>query len=229
MSIFSSCNTLLFDLDGTLYSSQSGVEDLIKPRMRSVLANILNITENEAQKLLWQFNQDYINESIGLQNLGIDLYQFYEQVYSQISLKNIVPYNELSEILLKFSSKYRICLLTNSSRIHAQRVLKHLNLINAFSLVVGFEDNLFVRKPDMRAFKNLIESKQIIPAETIYFDDSLPNLYSAYRLNYRTVLVSNQIAQPPKFKELHFRVEHDVPEFVSSFTFDLVKYLKENL
>lgn len=219
---------VVFDLDGTLYSSKAGMEFKIKPRMWSCLAEELNISVKKAHKLLWQCIQDYEDEAIGLQErFGIDPDKFYQTVYDGLDVSGVRLYEGLPDRLRQLSLKIPISLITNSNKTHAYRILKKLGLYEFFTSVFSFEDNNYVRKPDKRAFDALVEKLGISPKEILYFDDSMPNLWTAYKMGIFTVLVSNQLAEPPMFMEMHMRVRHEVPEFVDYATHDIVATLSE--
>lgn len=221
-------DVFLFDLDGTLYSSKAGIEFKIKSQMWQSLSYFLNVSVEEAHKIIWNSIQKYDNEVVALRKLSVDVEAFYHHVYSNLSIDTIKPYLNLDNTLERISlSKINLLLLTNSSKIHIKRVLESLNLSDVWKNTYSFEDMNYNRKPDKIVYKKIIQKEKITPSRTIYFDDSLPNLYTAHKLGFKTILVSNGLVKEPHFMELHYRVKHEVPEFVDNYTFDIVKTLQD--
>ena len=65
-------------------------------------------------------------------------------------------------------------------------------------------------KPDPEIFHHLAQRYDLIPAETVFIDDHLPNIESAGRLGFRTIHFANA-EQCRRELAVHFPVELDAP------------------
>ena len=221
-------NAVVFDLDGTLYPSTAGLENQIKPQMWKCLAKELDIDVDNAHSLMWECIQEYETEAVGLkEKYGIDLDAFYQKVFDGLDISVIEPRKGLAEEVSRLSAFIPLHLITNSSRSHAHRVLKKLNVKELFCSITSFEDTNYIRKPDQRAFKYLISKIGTPENKALMFDDSMPNLWACYNMGMHTVQVSNNLANPPMFMEMHMRVKHEAPEFVVHATHNLTETIRE--
>lgn len=207
---------VLFDLDGTLYSSKSGIEYQIVPLIAKHTSLILSIDENETKLLLGKYRTEFKSVALGLQKYhGIDPVVFFEMVYEDINLSTIVEYENLQFYLEKLANCVTLHLLTNSNSSHAKRVLKMLGLIEYFENLFSVENSYFIRKPESIVYENVIDNLDAEPSEIIAIDDSYLNLKTASNLGLYTILVSNGISDPPLYWEMHEKIYHEAPEFVS--------------
>lgn len=206
---------IVFDLDGTLYSSRAGLEFQLKPKMVGHAASVLNISEDEARALLGKYRKEYRSSVLGLKEYhDIDPTDFLHAVYSSLDLSKIQLYDGLSELVESLSAITPLYLLTNSNRSHAQSVLKKLEILQFFTCVFSVEDAGFIRKPNKEAYETLLANLKLDARSVLCFDDSYPNLQVAHDLGMYTAMVSNGISEPPKFWEMHRLEEHDAPDFV---------------
>lgn len=221
-------DNLLFDLDGTLYPSTANIEHSIKPSMRKILSSYLKCSIDAAHDKLWTIIKDqrYENEAYGLDELGIPLEKFYSDVYKNLDLSKISKNDNLKKEIDRLSENYNLALMTNSSITHAERLLKYFDIYDKFDVIMGFESLNFIRKPKRQAYIKALEITNFIPDKTLYFDDSIPNLYVAYELGMNTCLVSNGLVEPPYFYELHYRMKHLPPDFVNITSYSLDEVLK---
>ena len=89
---------------------------------------------------------------------------------------------KLLEIL---KSQYRLFLLSNSNEIHFRCYLRDFREkygYNDFEEIfekVYFSYRIHIRKPDPRIFKFVLSDRKLLPAETLFIDDMLPNVEAA--------------------------------------------------
>ncbi len=97
--------------------------------------------------------------------------------------------------LQELSKNYRLFLFSNTNAIH------HATFHQKFRELFGFDfDSLFekayyshligYRKPDDEAFQYVISDSNVIPAETLFIDDTFPNIESAKRAGLNTGYVT---------------------------------------
>ena len=94
------------------------------------------------------------------------------------------------EMLKRLKSHYRLFLLSNSNQIHYE------NYMPGFEEKFGFPmNNLFVKlwfshqmgmiKPDPDIYKYVLKDAGLNPAETLFIDDTLPNVEAARSLGIK--------------------------------------------
>ncbi|MBU0763606.1 MAG: HAD family phosphatase [Bacteroidetes bacterium] len=99
--------------------------------------------------------------------------------------------SERIRLLEKLRISYRLFLLCNSNRIHYEYYtaeLKRMHGYNDFSELFEndyFSFNLGLYKPDTAIYKIVLEENRLIPGETLFIDDSLPNIEAAGKLGLR--------------------------------------------
>ena len=101
------------------------------------------------------------------------------------------------EKLQELARNYRLFLFSNTNSIH------HAAFHQRFYEQFGFElDSLFekayyshligYRKPDVEAFHFVINDSRVDPAETLFIDDTQPNIDAAKKTGLQAALVSPQ-------------------------------------
>jgi glucose-1-phosphatase len=99
--------------------------------------------------------------------------------------------------LKELSEKYRLFLFSNTNAIH------HRAFIHQFYTQFGFNfDTLFekayyshligYRKPDIEAFEYVIKQSDVKAEETVFIDDTLPNVESAAKAGLQTIYITNE-------------------------------------
>lgn len=99
--------------------------------------------------------------------------------------------------LQELSKRYRLFLFSNTNAIH------HASFHTSFQKNFGFHfDMLFeqafyshvigYRKPDIRAFEYVLKVGGMKAGDTLFLDDTLPNIEAAAMLGIRTGLVSEE-------------------------------------
>ncbi len=216
----------VLDLDGTLYSSKVGLEFQIKPRMVGQAQIELGLSERDARDLLRRYREAYGASVVGLKkHHEIDPEQFLTSVFSGLDVDGLTPYDGLIEELPRLADQIPLYLLTNSSASHVAALLRLLGLEPCFRKAFSVSAAGYIRKPDPRAYETLLENTGIPPDRVLVFDDSWPNLHAAHKLKMWTVLVSNGVADPPQFWEMHRREFHTAPDWVDGYTHDFGRTL----
>jgi len=101
------------------------------------------------------------------------------------------------ELLLKVKAGYRTFLLSNINAIHYDYV--HSYLKNEFGLDNndGFFEKVYYshlmgkRKPDAAIFEQVLHENNLVPAETLFIDDSPQHLETAKQLGMQTFLMTS--------------------------------------
>lgn len=173
---------LLFDLDNTLYPQSSAMEDGFTRRIIGFVSAFLNVDEEEAVRLrrenLARFGTtfEWLKESCGL----TDEDSFFNAVHPENEVEEVEKDPALRGFLI--SLELPLFLLTNAPRIHAERMLKYLDVFDLFSKVYDLNWNKGVGKPHASGFLNPLSDAGLSPAETLFIDDS-----PKYVLGYKAV------------------------------------------
>lgn len=219
--------SIIFDLDGTLYSAKSKIEFAIIPNFQKQTAKYLNCSAEEAIKTIQKYKKEFGTGVLGLEKYhNINPTEFLNEVFKGIDISNIIPYKGLDNLIKKLSSKSELYILSNSNNLHVERVLKHLGLFDYFIKIFTTENFNFQRKPNQVVYEKILKELRISPPKLLNFDDSYLNLEIANDYGIRTILVSNGISEPPLFWEMHKRIFHPPPSFLSHATHDIVSVLK---
>lgn len=216
---------IAFDLDGTLYSSNAGIERQIVPAIHKVTKSKFNLSSEEAGNLLSKYNDQYGYFVHGFEkHHNVPAKDFINEVYMNIDRSGVSAYDGLKESLELLSSfTEKLIVFTNCAKIHAEKILDIVGIYKLFNLIIGIEDLDFLLKPDLKAYKKFLEISNVHPEEILYFDDSVRNIQSAWKLNIDSILVSNGIVQEPYFWEMHLMIEHTAPYYAKASSHNIVK------
>lgn len=100
------------------------------------------------------------------------------------------------ELLLCLKNQYKTYLLSNTNEIHMQKVRIEWSKASQANLETHFEKTYLsyqmgLRKPDIEIFKFVCEEQGLIPAKTLFIDDSIQHIegarnagLQAYHLNH---------------------------------------------
>jgi len=170
---------ILFDLDNTLYSINSGVEDIFLSRLKEYTSSWLGLTWEECEPL-WR---------AGLKTYGTTLEWLIEEkgftakdeYYAYIHPENEADSLKANPELRRFieSLPCRSSILTNSPLFHAERIIKKLELEGAFQNVFTIEENGLKGKPHASFFYRALNCLGLKPGEALFIDD-IPRYVEGY-------------------------------------------------
>ena len=179
--------TWVFDLDNTLYDASTNVFDFIDLRMRSFIADFLDLDLDEAYRLQKRYFKEYGTTLRGLiDHHAVDPDKFLEYVHD-IDLSNIEPSPAMDAALT--SLRGRKIIFTNASDEHARRIIERLGVGHHFEAVFDIASANYVPKPDPRIYAQLLGDHRIDPANSVFIDDIARNLKPAADLGMTTVWV----------------------------------------
>ncbi len=102
---------------------------------------------------------------------------------------------ESMQLLTSLKNKYRLFLLSNTNAIHLEEINAILfQQTNNSSLDSYFEKAYYshivgLRKPSKEIFSHVLENANIVANETLFIDDSFPNIDTANQLGFHTYLL----------------------------------------
>ncbi|MEM0444804.1 MAG: HAD family hydrolase [Nitrososphaerota archaeon] len=183
------------DLDGTLYSSRSYVEELERAIAR-LLAEMLGVDVDEAVRRLVEAKSRVMTTSASLTLLGVKREVFYEKLAGMVEPSNhIQPRPELEDLLRRIKAQgVKVALHTNAGRPLALKVLKALGLsVNVFDIVVTSDEA--EPKPSPRGYEYLLLSAGCRPEECVYIGDrALAELRTAKFMGMLTVKIGGRVS-----------------------------------
>ncbi|MET3114161.1 HAD superfamily hydrolase (TIGR01509 family) [Pedobacter sp. CG_S7] len=121
-----------------------------------------------------------------------------------------VPPN-IHDLLLKVKEKYRTFLLSNSNEIHYDYIMDylkkehHMDGMDHLFERAYFSQHLFLRKPNVEIFEQVMRENNINPEETLFIDDSPQHLEGAKKVGLNTLLMDEN----PKNLEA-FLIKHHI-------------------
>ena len=121
---------------------------------------------------------------------GLDLSdQQLDQAWNRMLLD--LPLERL-EVVKRLGSKFRLFLLSNTNAIHIaefERYVEEIYGIEPFKALfeeVYYSHELQLRKPTAAVFEAVLERNDLVPAETIFIDDSPQHIDGAKKLGIHT-------------------------------------------
>jgi putative hydrolase of the HAD superfamily len=186
----------IFDLDNTLYPASCRLFDQVERRIGEYVQNLLNLDPIAARALQKQYFRDHQTTLNGLMiHHRVRPEEFLEFVH-QIDLTPVLADQRLDQALERLPGRKLI--YTNGSVRHAENVVARLGVARHFERVFDIAEAAFVPKPDISAYRALVQRHGIDPARAIMLDDMPRNLAPAAELGMTTVWVKTDVtwAQP---------------------------------
>lgn len=184
---------IIFDIDGTLYSSSEYEVELGKTIVK-LIAEILGISFEEAKELLETKKKSSLTVSSSITKLGIDRSHFYSLLAQRIEPSRfITPEPDLVEKIRSLRGKgLKLAAHTNSGTQLAKKVLNAMGLSpEDFDVLVSSDEA--EPKPAPDGYVLIIKKLGIAPDETIYVGDRpIVELRTAKRLGMITILIGTQ-------------------------------------
>lgn len=218
----------LFDFDGTLYPSSAGIESQIKERFLLCAQSRLALPSKDVKKLLHNYRLKYRSSILGLKkHHDIDPHDFYEELYSGLSIENMSKKPGLDKALKKLANNIPLFVLSNSNNSFVERGLVRLGIRKYISAIFTIEDNNFIRKPHIEVYEATIKRMGILPNRICMFDDIPSSLRTAKNVGFKTVLVGNGL-RDNGYVDLHTGIEYeDRPEWCDYAVQDIAQFIRE--
>ena len=200
----------LFDLDNTLYDPESQILEQIGRRMRQYIAELFGISYEQADNLCTKYYRQYGGTIRGLQlhHPEVNLDKFSDYAH-HVELEHVGKATVLKQALLAAPQTRYV--FTNSPLPYAERVLKHLDLMECFDGIFSVELTGYQMKPDPHAFHTICRHFEFDAANAVMYDDQPDNLVTAKAMGMRTVLVNRKDLQ---HHDACYRTE-SLPDFMS--------------
>ena len=220
---FDDVDTLVFDLDNTLYPSACNLFAQVDQNMGDYVANLLGLPFAEARKLQKKYYWEHGTTLAGLMSVHkIDPEHFLARVHD-IDYSPVPHAPDLVEALAALDA--RKIVFTNGSRRHAEQVLARLGLSDAFEAIFDITDAAYVPKPRDETYQRFAAAHGIVGERSAMFEDLPQNLVSAHGLGMTTVLIHSDLGDHPVHGDIRGWTE--LPDHVHHHTDDLAGFLTQ--
>ncbi|HJN23248.1 MAG TPA: pyrimidine 5'-nucleotidase [Rhodospirillales bacterium] len=189
----------VFDLDNTLYPASSNLFAQIDERMRSYIADFLELELSQAERLQKHYFRQYGTTLRGLMNRhGMEPRPFLDHVHA-IDLTPVAPDPVLAAALARLRGRKLI--FTNATADHAERVVARLGVGHHFDAVFDIAAAGYLPKPEPEVYKRLVKRHRLDPLRTVMIEDISRNLEPAAALGMTTVWVRSNNPCPSEGAE----------------------------
>ncbi len=182
--------TIFFDLDETLYKSETGLWGAIRERISLFMDERLGLPKGEINELRKKYLRTYGTTLRGLQrhhNVNAD--EFLDYVHDLPLDQYLQPEPEMHDLLISLPQQKWI--FTNADANHATRVINHLGLSGCFDGIVDIRALQFVCKPEAIAYQRALQyAGNPAPEACVMLDDSIENLKAAQQLGFTTIWIT---------------------------------------
>jgi putative hydrolase of the HAD superfamily len=183
--IFDTIDTWVFDLDNTLYPASSRLFDQISRRMTGFIAEHFDIAPDAALARQKDFFMRYGTTLRGLMTEhGMNPEPFLKYVH-EIDVGLVDPNPGLALKLGLLPGRKLI--FTNSSRIHAKRVMERIGITEHFEEIFDISDADYIPKPDRTSYAMMLRRHDVNPEGACMIDDIPVNLETAKAVGMTTV------------------------------------------
>jgi putative hydrolase of the HAD superfamily len=219
---FGHIDTWVFDLDNTLYPHHLNLWQQVDERIRSFIAEFLEVPQDEAFRLQKDYYKRYGTTMRGLMTEhGLHPDDYLEYVHA-IDHSPLEPNPALGTALERLPGRKLI--LTNGTRKHADAVMKRLAVHHYFEDVFDIVAAELEPKPAIKTYRRFLNIHDVDPGRAAMFEDLARNLEAPHALGMTTVLVVPQ-AQRDIFRE-DWELEGREAPHVDHVTDDLAGFLQ---
>ena len=201
---------IIFDLGGVILDIDlaKGIEAMKKLGIRDFESgdNKLNRTDSFLEYEKGLITDDEFFEKLKKES-GVD---FRDEDFIEAWNKIIVGFqNEPVDLVYKLnrSDRFRTFLLSNTNALHKEL---YTSILKEQYLIAGLEDlfekayfshEIYMRKPDAEIYHYVLKDAGMNPEETLFIDDSEPNINTARSLGMETYHLVNGITINDLFPE----------------------------
>ena len=156
--------TLIFDIDSTLYTNSAYAYEQVDCQVRE-FAKLKNMTSDEARKLVFDFRKKFAEENGGkkislgnlLTNFGIPIEQSVQWRNDLMRPEDFLVRDEklICELQI-LSKKYKLICVTNNPVKPARKTLEVIGISDFFEHIVGL-DTCYKSKPAREPFEKALE------------------------------------------------------------------------
>lgn len=181
----------LFDLDNTLYAPERNLFALIDVRINRYMREVVNIAPERVDDLRRDYWKTYGATLQGLiRHHRVDAEDYLDYVHDVDVDGHLHADPALGQALKQLPISCYV--FTNSSRTHAERVLKALDLQGLFEEIFDIRIANYQPKPNVEPYLGVLRKLNQPANDCIMIEDSGENLKTARALGMKTMLVGAQ-------------------------------------
>jgi putative hydrolase of the HAD superfamily len=211
---FCHIKTWVFDLDNTLYPPEVCLFDQIEEKMRTFVANFLDVSLAEADTIRAMYWKSHGTTLAGMMDLHSMPPESFLSFVHDIDFSVVPPSPSIGKFLSKLPG--RKIVYTNGTEPYARKVLQARELENEFEAVFGIEHANYHPKPLAKAFKKVFNLADIVPNHAAMFEDDHRNLEIPAKLGMKTVFVSSEQKIPNYVDIAHPDLEFLLSQIVTT-------------
>ena len=219
---FQHIETWVFDLDNTLYPSDSDLWPKIDERITVFLADRLDLDGLSARALQKHYYQRFGTTLCGLVSEDSIIPAEFLSFVHDIDRSTLAPNPSLRQEISKLPGRKLI--FTNGSRDHALQTTAQLGLDGAFDGMFDIIDANLVPKPGIAAYEAFFSKFSVAPSSAAMFEDIARNLTVPKAMGMTATLVVPSPGQIDH-RDAHDR-DVDPPVTVDFTTADLPAFLR---
>jgi|HigsolmetaAR202D_1030399.scaffolds.fasta_scaffold00357_18 pyrimidine 5''-nucleotidase len=184
-------NTILFDLDGTLYPNNNPISAAIDVLMTRYVQRLLGLQDPQEAIKLRQSNLAKYGMTLNwlIQEHGIDPDDYMRFCHNIDYHEFFQADNALNEQLATLQG--RKIIFTNAPSEHAETVLSLLGIRQHFEQIFDIRYNNWRGKPHKEAYTRLLDAIACRAHECVLIEDSARNLPVAKELGMSTIFIGN--------------------------------------
>ena len=188
-ALLTSIDTWIFDLDNTLYPSNSNLFALIDVKMGLFIQQLLGVDPIEAHRVQKHYFHNHGTTLSGLMSEhDVDPHHFLGFVHD-IEMDRLTPNPTLAAAVSALPGRKLI--FTNGDTPYAQKVLDALGLGACFEAMFDIHDSDYVPKPQATAYDKMCDKLNVEPARALFVEDMARNLRPAKAIGMTTVWINN--------------------------------------
>lgn len=180
---------ILFDLDDTLYTSDTGLFKELGSRLVDWVARQLHISLEESAALRREYFVNYgtMMRGLLLHHAEVDIDAYLDYVHDIDVSRYIAPNPALDGMLSRLDVGKAV--FTNSVEDWAERILRQLDVRRHFTHIIDVRAVDYQSKPHPHAFERALEILGAPASACVMVDDQVSYLRGAATAGMRTVLV----------------------------------------
>jgi putative hydrolase of the HAD superfamily len=223
LTAFAGVDAWIFDLDNTLYPRRTNLFQQVDARIRAYVQKLLNVSEEEAQRIQKSYYRDHGTTLRGLMlRHNVDPDAFLEFVHD-IDHTPVEADPALGGAIERLPGRKFI--FTNGSKVHAEKVAERLGVTEHFEAIFDIAAANLLPKPEAATYDLFVRQFALQPERSAMFEDLARNLLTPKALGMRTVLVVPPGTREVFHEEWEFEGRHD--DHVDFVTDDLARFVGE--
>jgi len=177
----------MFDMDGTLINSGTMIANTVNYVRENIGLAIL-----EKKHILEKLNDPNINSAeffYGTKHFTQEQTHLFESYYTQNCLLELEIYDGIESLLKTLKGEFKLAVATNASSIFAKKMLAHLELLDHFEVVFGY-DSVTKPKPHPEMVHKIIHTLAATKEKSLLIGDSHKDTQAAFNAGVDSILVN---------------------------------------